>query len=97
MTPNQRVLIEKSLAAIGYIAILVIAFFFFIGIYWVATTTEHDGASVAYKLGAMFRTLLITGDDDERTVFYSALGVTIVAFWLRSFLRAGSIDKEGSE
>ena len=96
MTPNQRVLIEKSLATIGYIAILVIAFVFFTGVYWVATTTEYDGASIAYKLGAMFRKLLITGDD-ERTVFYSALCVTIVAFWFRSFLRAGSIGKVGSK
>ncbi|HAS3594644.1 TPA: hypothetical protein I6189_003491 [Vibrio cholerae] len=91
MTPNQRVLIENSLATIGYVAILVIAFVFFTGVYWVATTAEYVGASVAYKLGAMIRVLLIAGDY-ERIVFYSALGVTIVAFWLRAFLRAGKSE-----
>jgi hypothetical protein len=95
MTPNQRVLIEKSLATIGYIAILALVAIVLWVIYGAATTTRFDGASGAYMLGAATRALLHI--DYAGTAFYSAAGVSTVAFWLRSFLRAGSVNKVDSE
>lgn len=83
MTQNQKKLIEKTFGTIGYLS-LVIA----IGLITFATgwTITHDK-----DFAGMFEILFDI--DEAGIVLYPSIAVSVVAFWMRAFLRAGTDKK----
>jgi hypothetical protein len=81
MTEKQKKLIEKTFGAIGYLSLVVA-----LGIITlVAAWTITDGLGFDAVLDALLYETFM--------VFLPSIAVSVVAFWIRAFLRAGTDNK----
>ena len=78
MTPNQRRLIEKTLGSIGYLALFILISLISLAVFLVTV----EGMEIE----------AILAEDDAAIIFFPALVVSVVSFWIRSFMRAGDIE-----